>query len=190
MKNNIEKRVDELIKEKIRIVPADSQWKILFKKEKKYLERILPKELICRIEHFGSTAIPNLSAKPIIDMLVEVTNLDECRKRIVPILVSKGYEYLWRPFIGNQPPFYAWFIKRDNEGNRTHHIHMVESHFSLWDALLFRDYLIHFPKEAKKYEDLKFFLVNKYQNNRIKYTSAKTNYIRETTKKAKKYFQK
>ena len=53
------------------------------------------------------------------------------------------------------PPFYAWFIKRDSQGNRTHHIHMVEKDFEHWDRLLFRDYLIKFPDVAHEYHTLK-----------------------------------
>ena len=116
----------------------------------------LPGELIGRIEHFGSTAVQGLAAKPIVDMLVEVTDLQETKRRIVPILKSKGYEYFWRPtWAGNIPPFYAWFIKRDSRGNRTHHIHMIESHFEHWDRLLFRDYLIEHPDVAEEYQSAK-----------------------------------
>jgi GrpB-like predicted nucleotidyltransferase (UPF0157 family) len=61
--------------------------------------------------------VPGVVSKPIIDMLVKVTKLEETRLRIVPILESEGYEYFWRPLMGDDiPPFYAWFIKRDPEG--------------------------------------------------------------------------
>ena len=76
-------------------------------------------------------------------MLIEVTSLEETTAQIVPVLEADGYDYLWRPTSGDDmPPFYAWFIKRDKEGQRTHHIHMVERDFPQWEALLFRDYLI------------------------------------------------
>ncbi|VVB63704.1 GrpB protein [uncultured archaeon] len=68
-----------------------------FLEEKEHLLACLPRELIGRIEHFGSTAVPGLTAKPIIDMLVEVASLWEARHRIVPILESQGYDYFWRP---------------------------------------------------------------------------------------------
>ena len=104
-------------------VPYDPEWPRLFLKGKEYLLACLPRELIERIEHFGSTAVPGLAAKPIVDTLVEVTSLDEARGRIVPILESQGYDYFWRPTWGDDTsPFYAWFIKRDSSGKRTHHI--------------------------------------------------------------------
>jgi GrpB protein len=80
-----------------------------------------------RIEHYGSTAVPGLAAKPIVDMLIEVTDLDATRARIAPILDGEGYDYFWRPTFGdNVPPWYAWFIKRDQRGGaRTHHLHMI-----------------------------------------------------------------
>jgi GrpB-like predicted nucleotidyltransferase (UPF0157 family) len=61
-------------------------------------------------------------------------------------------------FLTTKPPFYAWFIKRDKDGNRTHHIHMAESHFEHWDRILFRDYLIEYPDVAREYGNLKMKL--------------------------------
>ena len=116
----------------------------------------LPSDLVKIIEHFGSTAVPGLSAKPIVDILVEVTSLGDTKKRISPILEAQGYDYFWRPSWGDDtPPFYAWFIKRDMNGNRTHHIHMVEAEFEHWDRLLFRDCLIEHPDVAREYGNLK-----------------------------------
>lgn len=133
------------------IEPYSSDWPQMFEKEKQHLLSSLPGDIIHRIEHFGSTAVPGLAAKPIIDMLVEVSSLAQTRKYVMPILESQGYDYFWRPTWGDDtPPFYAWFIKRDSQGNRTHHIHMVESDFEHWDRLLFRDYLIKHPKTARE----------------------------------------
>lgn len=116
----------------------------------------LPAELIGPIEHFGSTAVPGLAAKPIIDMLLEVTCLEATLKRVVPILESQGYDYFWGPTQGDdQPPFYAWFIKRDGLGVRSQHSHMVESHFEHWNRLLLRDYLIAHPAVTADYHTLK-----------------------------------
>ena len=139
-------------------------------------------KIIKRIEHFGSTAIPNLSAKPIVDILVEVTSLEETKKVIVPILIGQGYDYFWRPTHGDDGiPFYAWFIKRDANGNRTHHIHMVEKEFEHWNRLLFRDYLIEHPYLVKEYQELKLDLAKKFPNDRVSYTNAKTEFIVKMT---------
>ena len=138
-------------------------------------------------------------------MLVEVSSLNETRKQIVPILESEGYDYFWRPPFNdasNPDDFYAWFIKRsrvrDSElptahsllqkGKRTHHLHLVEADSALWERLYFRDYLREFPEEAKRYEELKLLLADRYPNNRIAYTKGKTEFIVPLTKKAKQYY--
>lgn len=190
MDDKLKERVEKLIKEKISIVPYNPLWLQMFKEEAGYLRRKLPRDLIKRIEHFGSTAIEGLSAKPIIDILVEVTDLEETKKRIVPVLKAEGYEYLWRPAFGDyDPPYYAWFIKRNAEGKRTYHIHMVESDSVLWDRLYFRDYLKEFPKIARNYNDLKVNLSKEYPNDRVKYTEGKSEFIRRITEKAKEYYE-
>ena len=147
--------------------------------------------ILNRIEHFGSTAIPGIASKPIIDILVEVSSLDETKRHIVPILEKNGYEYFWRPVNNNNnSPHYAWFIKRDSKGKRTHHIHMVENNSVLWKDLIFRDYLIEFPDEAKRYEMLKFVLIKKFYKDRIRYTEGKTEFINDIIEKARKYYNR
>ena len=182
----LEERIKRVLQEGIAIVPYNPAWPGMFEEEKMHLLDCLPHELIRRIEHFGSTAIPNLPAKPIIDILVEVASLDETKKRIVPVLEGQGYDYFWRPTHGEDgPPFYAWFIKRDSAGNRTHHIHMVEHDFEHWDRLLFRDYLIEHPVIAREYELLKLKLSRDRRNDRVAYTNGKTEFIARVTQAAK-----
>jgi GrpB-like predicted nucleotidyltransferase (UPF0157 family) len=186
----LRKRIEELVKEEILIVPYDPKWPKMFDDESGFLLEKLPRNLVKRIEHFGSTAVPGLSAKPIIDILVEVSSLEETKKQIVPILESEGYEYFWRPVFGDDtPPYYAWFIKRNSAGKRTHHIHMVEVDSDLWERLYFRDYLRQFPVEAKHYDELKRRLSEKYPNDRVKYTEGKSEFILYVTNNAKKYYE-
>ncbi len=190
MNEKLRKRIDELVKEEISIVPYEPVWRKMFEDEADFLREKLPQSLIKRIEHFGSTAVPGLSAKPIIDILVEVTSLEETKRQIVPVLEAEGYEYIWRPAFGDSgPPYYAWFIKRNLKGKRTHHIHMVEADSELWDRLYFRDYLKEFPKVAERYNDLKRELSKQYPNNRVKYTEEKSEFILSVTEKAKKYYE-
>jgi len=175
---DLEQRIARVVQEDVAVVPYDPQWPVLFQEEKERLRSCLPSELIGRIEHFGSTAVPGLAAKPIVDMLVEVTNLGEVKQRVVPILESRGYDYFWRPTWGDDtPPWYAWFIRRNTEGIRTHHIHMVESHFEHWGRLLFRDYLIKHRSIALEYQSLKMQLATAYPNDRKAYTKGKTEFI-------------
>lgn len=185
----LKKRIEKVVSEEIDIVPYDSKWPQAFEKEAQVLRSKFPR-VTRRIEHFGSTAMPGISSKPIVDMLVEVSSLKEVKKEVVPALTAEGYDYFWRPTIGNEPPYYAWFIKRDSKGKRTHHIHMVEADSELWDRIYFRDYLRQYPQEAKSYEKLKIDLSKRYQNDRVSYTKAKTDFITSITEKAKKYYNK
>lgn len=184
-------RIQRVLQEQVSIVPYDSNWSRMFEEEKQHLLSLLPAEILGRIEHFGSTAIPGLSAKPIVDMLVEVSSLEETKSRIVPVLKAQGYDYFWRPTRGDDvPPFYAWFIKRDATGVRSHHVHMVEKDFEQWERLLFRDYLIAHPMVAKEYEALKLTLARDYRNDRVAYTNGKTDYVVRVTQIAKEYYSR
>ena len=184
----LEQRIRRVTQEDVALVPYDTRWPELFRQEKEHLLGCLPNDLVQRIEHFGSTAVPGLAAKPIVDVLVEVTDLEETRGRIAPVLEAQGYDYFWRPTHGDDgPPFYAWFIKRDpSSGARTHHIHMVERDFvDHWDRLLFRDYLIEHPQAARDYQSLKRRLASAYPNDRVAYTEGKTEFILRLTELAK-----
>lgn len=186
----LEQRIQRVVREDVAIVPYDSRWPECFQREKEHLLSCLPASFIRRIEHFGSTAVPGLAAKPIVDMLVEVTDLEETKRSIVPVLQSQGYDYFWRPTRGNNvPPWYAWFIKRDACGARTHHIHMVEADFEHWDRLMFRDYLIEQPQVAAEYQALKIRLAADHPNDRVAYTEAKTEFIVSVTARAKRHFE-
>ena len=179
----MDERIKRLISEEVAIVDHDPRWPAIFEAEKAHLLACLPRHLIKRIEHFGSTAVPNLAAKPVVDMLVEVTDLEATRAEIAPILESQGYDYIWRPTHGDDgPPFYAWFIKRNaTTGVRTHHIHMVEKHFPQWNSLRFRDYLIEHPETAREYETLKRRLAAQHANDRAAYTNSKSGFIAEVS---------
>jgi L-amino acid N-acyltransferase YncA/GrpB-like predicted nucleotidyltransferase (UPF0157 family) len=186
---SLEERIQRAVQEEISIESYNPDWPKMFEQEKHHLLACLPKDLVKRIEHFGSTAIPDLSAKPIIDILIEVVSVEETKSVIVPILTAQGYEYFWRPTVGNDgPPFYAWFIKRDARGKRTHHLHLVEKNFEHWERLLFRDYLIEHPRLKREYQLLKMRLGEKFPNDRVAYTGAKTDFIRTITQAAKDYY--
>jgi GrpB-like predicted nucleotidyltransferase (UPF0157 family) len=177
-------------REDVAIVSYDSRWPELFRQEARHLRACLPTLLVRRIEHFGSTAVPGLAAKPIVDMLVEVSSLRAARFEVAPILKSKGYDYFWRPTFGDDlPPWYAFFIKRAASGVRTHHIHMITSHRTFrehWNRLLFRDYLIAHPQTAHAYGQLKSKLAALHPNERVAYTKGKTAFISRVMAMARK----
>jgi GrpB-like predicted nucleotidyltransferase (UPF0157 family) len=192
-KETPEQRIQRVVREEVAVVAYDPAWPEAFRAEKEQLLSCLPEDLIRRVEHFGSTAVPGLAAKPIVDILVEVTNLETTRVQVVPVLEAKGYEYFWRPTHGGDgPPFYAWFIKRDPQsGTRTHHIHMVEGTFAEhWDRLLFRDYLIDHPEVTREYEALKKRLAFDSPRDRVAYTRGKGEFIVRVTEEAKRYYGK
>jgi GrpB-like predicted nucleotidyltransferase (UPF0157 family) len=187
----LEQRIQRVVQEEVAIVPYDPRWPEMFRREKDHLLSYLPNDLVRRVEHFGSTSVLGLAAKPIVDMLVEVTDLEATRVRIAPVLEAQGYDYFWRPTHGEDgPPFYAWFIKRDPGTRvRTHHIHMVEAQFAEhWDRLLFRDYLIDHPEVAKAYENLKVNLASTAPMDRVAYTRGKTEFIVNVTEQAKRHY--
>ena len=185
----LEEKIQRVLRDEVAIAPYDPAWAESFRAEEAHLRSCLPAELIRRIEHFGSTAVPGLSAKPIVDILVEVTDLQATQERIAPLLESQGYDYFWRPTHGDDgPPFYCWFIKRHpGTGVRSHHIHMVERGFrEHWDRLLFRDYLIAHPSVAREYERLKLGLASASPNDRVAYTAGKTAFVVRVTAQAKR----
>jgi GrpB-like predicted nucleotidyltransferase (UPF0157 family) len=185
LKKSLEQRIEEAIREEISIVPYDPEWPNLYENEAAFLRRKLPSSIVIKIEHFGSTAVPGLAAKPVIDVLVQVSSLVETQEQIVPILEAEGYDYFWRTDVS---PAYPWFIKRDSGGKRTHHIHMVEVDSKLWERLYFRDYLKDFPEEAKCYAELKRSLAEKHANDRVAYTVGKAEYVLKITERAKRHY--
>ena len=186
-RENLESRIERVLRDEIEIVDYDPDWPRLFEVEARYLRAVLPAGSIGRVEHFGSTAIPGMPAKPIVDMLIETRSLEETQQLIVPELESRGYDYFWRTDV---PAPYSWFIKRDERGRRTHHLHMDEAGSSLWERLLFRDYLREFPFEARLYDELKRRLAREHRKDRIAYTQGKTDFVVSMTEAAKRYYNR
>ncbi len=180
-----QERLARLVKERVEIVPYDPAWPLAFQEEHTRLLRLVPEDIRLRVEHIGSTAVPGCSAKPIIDIQVEVNSLDRVREVVVPVMEAEGYEFIWRPTIGEEAPFYAWFIKRNSNGERTHHIHMVESDKASEDRLLFRDHLCKDPSTLAAYEALKKELCLAHPVDRVRYTAGKTAFIAQVVRQAR-----
>jgi GrpB-like predicted nucleotidyltransferase (UPF0157 family) len=178
---DIREKVRLVTREIVEIVPYDAQWPQVFAEEVRHLAECVPPGLIRRVEHFGSTAVPGLAAKPVVDMLVEVRSLRAAREKIAPILEAQRYDYLWRPTFGDDvPPWYAFFIKRNADGVRTHHLHLITRRSAFqphWDRLLFRDYLIAHPETAREYERVKRTLAAQHREDREAYTEGKSAFI-------------
>ena len=172
------RHVERALQERVEIVPYDPAWPGLFAEEAARLRAALPAALIGRIEHFGSTAVPGLAAKPIVDMLLEVRSMEDVVQHIAPILKREGYEFFWRDRERGLPGIaYAWFIKRDAAGRRTHHIHCLEPGSAERARLLFRDYLRAHPAAARSYGELKQRMAAEHPGDRVAYAKAKTDFI-------------
>lgn len=170
---------------KVKLVPYNPKWSEIFKKEKKILQKGLGK-MIIDIQHVGSTAIPKLPAKPIIDIAVAVSDLSgkKVAKYIEP-LKKLGYEYRGkeRPHRHTREHLFV----KGGEEKRICHLHMVEFDSKVWkNYLLFRDYLRAHKKTADEYAKLKLELAKKFSDNRKSYTSGKDKFIQELFKKIKK----
>lgn len=181
MAETLEEKIQRVLRDRVEIAPYDPVWPERFREERERLLARFP-TLIRRIEHVGSTAVPGLAAKPVVDLLIEVESLDRARAEMPEILEGEGYDYFWRPSHGeSEPPFYAWFIRRDDAGHRTHHLHCVERDFPQWDWVLFRDHLLGHPEVARDYAELKRNLALANSQDRIAYTKAKGDFIRRYT---------
>lgn len=181
-----ERRIKVLTKERIILVPYDAKWAERYAQVETELKSLLPRMLMQRIAHIGSTAVPGLSAKPIIDVQVEVSDLEEVKNEVVPKMVELGYEFIWRPTMGDVAPFYAWFIKRDDRGERCVHVHMVESGQTSVDRIIFRDYLREHPDALKEYEAHKHDLAKRFPKDREAYTKHKTEFVNDVLAKARR----
>ncbi len=186
MDPRMEKRIKALMKEKVDVVAYDPAWPQRYLELEKEVKRLVPRRLMQRIAHIGSTAVPGLSAKPIIDVQVEVSDLDEVRDTVAPVMEEAGFEFIWRPTIGDAAPYYAWFILRDANGQRIAHIHMVPPGQASVDRIVFRDYLCAFPEEAQRYAEIKAELARKHPKDRTAYTAGKSTYVAEVLAKARR----
>ena len=152
-------------------------WKEWYSKEESLLRNALSSKE--RISHIGSTAIPHIWAKPIIDILVEIPEGRNLLVYKVPIMNS-GYICMSQSEKGLS------FNKGYTENGfaeRVFHLHLKYAGNN--NELYFRDYLIEHPDAAKEYEELKLRLWKKYEHNRDAYTNAKTEFVKEYTEKAR-----
>jgi GrpB-like predicted nucleotidyltransferase (UPF0157 family) len=171
-----------MIKHPVVVVDYDPAWPHVFEAEKTRLLNAAG-ELIIAIEHVGSTSVPGLGAKPIIDILAGVRALAEGRQTIGPLTTQLGYEYM--PEYEVEMPYRLYFHKHPPTGDQFH-LHMVETTSEFWERhLLFRNYLRAHPAAAQEYERLKRHLADEYRTEREAYTEAKTEFVRSIEAKAR-----
>ena len=179
---SFEDKLARVLGESIDVVAYDPSWPSIYEAEADRLAAFFPPGSIRRVEHIGSTAVPGMAAKPIIDILVGVDEFDFVVADVAPAMEAAGYDCFMRPAIGNEGPRYPWFIGRDEDGKRISHVHVVlASDESQWERVLFRDRLRVCPDVARSYSELKRDLANRFSDDREAYTLAKSEFITRET---------
>ncbi|MBA3412168.1 MAG: GrpB family protein [Actinobacteria bacterium] len=157
--------------EPIEIRPYDPVWPVRFEAERALLGRALSAWIEGGIHHVGSTAVPGLAAKPIVDVMVGVHDLAEARGSF-GLLAELDYCHA---------PYRAWmhWFCKPSPGRRTHHLHLIEpGHPEFAARLAFRDHLRAHPDVAADYSALKKTLAAEHREDREAYTEGKSDFIR------------
>jgi GrpB-like predicted nucleotidyltransferase (UPF0157 family) len=167
---------------KVEVVPHNPRWRDAFEAEAKHVGAALGENVVA-VHHIGSTAIPNIYAKPVIDMLVEVRDITEVDGRN-SAMESLGYEVMGEFGI----PGRRYFRKDNREGIRTHQIHAFEiGSAEVERHLSFRDYLITHPEDAQRYSELKRKLAEEHPQSIDGYMDGKDGFIKEIDRKASQW---
>jgi GrpB-like predicted nucleotidyltransferase (UPF0157 family) len=166
--------------DRVEIVPYDPDWSARFAAEAAAIRAALGEGFAYALHHVGSTAVPGLAAKPIVDIVLEVADRDRWPS-LVPPLAGLGYVW-WAEnpdtskmfFVKGMPPFGA---------RRTHHIH-VHGPDAIGDVLRFRDHLVAHPEDAARYAALKRDLAARHPTDRDAYTNAKAEFVHDVLRRA------
>lgn len=154
----------------VKLMTHDKNWSKLFEQEKKRVSD-KARDILIDIQHIGSTAIPGIKAKPLIDILAGTARLKDGEKLIKP-LNALGYKFY-------RKSGHEIFFAKGPDAKRTHYLHVVRHRGMKWKKdIFFRDYLRSHPIEAKKYEALKIKLAEKSMGTRGAYTKGKDVFIK------------
>jgi GrpB-like predicted nucleotidyltransferase (UPF0157 family) len=178
------------------IADYDATWPVTFSRECAAIFHACGRDSFVTIEHVGSTSVPGLAAKPIIDLMPGLRCLADAAA-LIPKLMTIGYEYAPKlehpsPDWGAGMPFRRYF-RKDVGGERAFHMHMVEVGSPFWnDHIAFRDYLRSSPQEATDYARLKRELAAAYNatlgpssNRALEYVDRKSPFIEAALQKAR-----
>ena len=161
------------------LVEHKSEWKDWYELEKANLIKILGANVIKRIEHIGSTAIPNIWAKNIVDILLEVGRIEDLA-RVRDLLVKNGWLVMSEST--NRISLNKGYTEQGFAEKVFHlHLRLIGDH----DEIYFRDYLCQHPDITQAYQELKLSLWKKFEHNRDAYTTAKTDFIKYYVSEAK-----
>ncbi|WP_432665288.1 GrpB family protein [Wukongibacter baidiensis] len=164
----------------IEVVPYNSQWRDEYQREAEKICSTMPNEIV-EIHHIGSTSIPNIHAKPVIDILIGVKDIEKVDK------YNKGMEelgYIPKGELGILGR--RFFLK--GLYNRTHHVHIFQAgNPEIERHLNFRDYMIAHPDKAKNYEELKKDLAAQFRYDNVGYCNGKDAFVKDIDKKAEEW---
>lgn len=189
----MKKRITDLTKDEIaRLFPVklsayNNEWKRIYEKERNLILNLLSDDIL-RIEHFGSTSIPDLTAKDTIDILIEISDKNNFNNEIIEKLKAIDYDYILQNEGNSQHMVFVKGYSPTGEKDQTFHIHMGPKNHKIWDRIFFRDYLTENKEIAQQYEILKIRLSEKYEYDRVGYRIAKTEFIKKVTEEAKQYY--
>lgn len=173
----------------IEVVDYDPLWIAAFEKEAELLKTVFGQRVV-ELHHIGSTAVPGLDAKPIIDILVVLDHTDDINS-FNRSMQDAGYrvrgECLDAPIPGTPGRFY--FTKETN-GVRSHHVHVyAKGHWEISDKLAFRDYLRAHPGKAAAYGELKRRIAAQHRYYNIGYMQAKDGFVKSTLLDARLWYE-
>lgn len=169
-----------LKKDEVRLESYTSKWKEEFTNVKKDLIKFTNLEEF-RIEHIGSTAIKGMSAKPLIDIVVGIDDLENVNKELFKSFSHAGF---LRLKVERQGEIVLAKFTDETYQEKTHFIHLVEYQKELWNNLIFfRDHLNSNEDAKKKYLNIKLEYLNKFSTGVNEYTDFKREFVNEIVKK-------
>ena len=163
----------------LEIMDYREDYKAIYEKEKENLLKIYQNR-ISQIDHVGSTSIPNIKSKPIIDILIQTDDLNDFIQYTENNVEGQTYTIKKEPTMGGD-----YLIRKEEDGKVKAFIHVYQTgDMNGITSIMFRDYIISHEDEKKRYEALKIELYKKYKNDRKKYTYGKDQYIKGVIQKA------
>ena len=166
----------------VEVVPHDPRWRDAFEAESKRIAAALGENVVA-VHHVGSTAIPGIHAKPVIDLLIEVGDVARVDGRSAA-MESLGYEVMGEYGI----PGRRYFRKQGPGGIRTHHVHAFRAGSDqVARHLAFRDYMVAHPADAQRYSELKQKLAEEHPRDFDAYMDGKDAFIQEMDRRAARW---
>jgi GrpB-like predicted nucleotidyltransferase (UPF0157 family) len=163
----------------IKIVSYDEGWPAAFRRQRARVESALRPWLVGRVEHIGSTSVPGLPAKPIIDMLARIPAYETAG--IVDAMADIGWAHAPEP--GDEPNR-KWSFCFPDAAWRSHHLHIYEAASASWPPLLaLRDHLRRHPEDAAEYGRIKTALAAVDPHDRLRYRAGKAPFIEEVLRR-------